>query len=143
MKISSTAPRRRRLAPGITLVELAVVVGVLLLLVTVLALSARAWKEGTERARCIMNIRQMQMSVRAYANLNNLEPGTNLGGAAPAVNLLGELAGPGKFVPQLPMCPGNGLYFYGGDVIPPVGALYMSCSLSGSRGHEPQDFSDW
>lgn len=144
MKLSPTVTSSPRpLARGITLIELAVVVAVLLLLVAVLAFSARAWKEGTERARCIMNIRQMQMSVRAYANLNNLEPGTNLGSPTPAVTLLGELVGPGKFVPELPVCPGNGMYFYGGDVIPEVGALYLSCSLAGVRGHEPQEFSDW
>lgn len=133
----------RRLAPGMSLVELAVVILVLLILVSVLLLGAHGWKQGVDRARCIVNIRQMQMSVRALAAANEYPPGADLGAATPPVNVLAELIGPGHYVPELPTCPGPGIYFFGGDVIPVQGQLYMSCSLASSHGHEPKDFSDW
>jgi hypothetical protein len=126
-----------------TLIELAIVVLVLLGLFSVIFIGARGWQRGTERARCIMNIRQMQMSMRAFSALREYEPGTNLSLAQPPVNVLAEMVGPGSFVPQLPVCPGIGIYFFGGDVIPEIGQLYMQCSVGLSQRHRPRDFSTW
>ena len=135
--------RTRSLARGMTLVEMTVIVLVLLVLTTLLWFGATSWKNGTDRARCIMNIRQMQVSVRSYANTTPHQPGSDLSMVVPPVNVLAELVGPGKYVPELPHCPANGIYFFGGDVIPDIGQLYMSCSLASSRGHAPKDFSNW
>ena len=126
-----------------TLVELAIVIVVLLTLVTILLIGARGWKKGTDRARCIVNIRQMQLSVRAYASFRGLSPGHDLSQDSPPVTLLGELVGPGNYVPSLPTCPSDGLYFYGGDVVPEFGMLYMTCSLGMSAGHQPENYDDW
>lgn len=125
-----------------TLVELTMVILVMLALVGVLFVGARGWRNGTDRARCILNIRQMQMSVRAYASSHGYEPGTDLATMAPPVNLLGELVGVGKYVPALPRCPGNGIYLFDGDVVPDVGALYMRCSLA-ADGHVPNPTNNW
>lgn len=127
---------------GMTLVETTLVLLVLLTLVSVLLVAASGWKRGTNRARCILNIRQMQMSVRAYASAASFDPGRDLTQEAPPINLLSELVGPGSFVPELPHCPGRGLYFFGGDVIPEIGSLYLRCSLA-SQGHEPEQFGNW
>lgn len=125
------------------MMELAVMIAVLVLLVSVLFVAATAWQRGTDRARCILNIRQMQMSVRAYSRAHELEPGTDLSAKDPPLTLLAELVGPGDFVPELPRCPGGGMYFFGGDVIPESGQLYMTCSLGTSEGHQPDSSVSW
>ena len=132
-----------RLVRAMTVLELTVVITMLLVIVSITLLGAGAWKRGVDRARCIMNIRQMQVSLRSYANLKEYEPGFDLTEEDPDLSLLGELVGPGKFVPELPRCPSGGWYFYGGDVIPPVGALYTNCSLSGSEEHRPAKHGGW
>ena len=131
--------RRRR---GMTLIELTMVILVLIALIGLLFVGARGWRNGTDRARCILNIRQMQMSVRAYSSSHGYEPGTDLATLAPPVNLFGELVGIGKYVPELPRCPGNGIYQFNGDVVPDIGTLYMTCSLA-DQGHVPDSISHW
>ncbi len=132
-----------RLGRGMTLAELTVVIMISLIVLSVTMAAAAAWKKGVDRARCIMNIRQMQVSVRAYSNLRELDPGDDVSEEFPEGHLLEELVGPGGFVPRLPRCPGGGMYLYGGDVIPAVGVLYMRCSLAERDGHRPEEAWDW
>ncbi|MFP6867125.1 MAG: type II secretion system protein [Roseibacillus sp.] len=139
---SSERLASRRACRGLTLVELTMVILVILALVVMLFVGARGWKNGTDRARCILNIRQMQMSIRAYSSATEYQPGTDLSMKIPSVNLLAELVGVGKYVPVLPRCPGNGTYEFGGDVVPEIGSLYMRCSLA-SQGHEPESIASW
>jgi prepilin-type N-terminal cleavage/methylation domain-containing protein len=54
---------------GMTLIELTVVILVLLSLISVLFIGAKAWKDGSDNANCIMNIRNFQTGARSYANL--------------------------------------------------------------------------
>lgn len=139
MNLPVTPPRRRGLSPGMTLIELTVVILVLLALITTLFIGARAWKRGSDRAGCIMTIRKMQQAVRSYANLSAFNPGQNI---AP-INLQNALIGPGQYVESTPECPGNGTYTYGGNVIPATGTLYINCSLATSDNHQPEDTSAW
>ncbi|MGC4017627.1 MAG: prepilin-type N-terminal cleavage/methylation domain-containing protein [Luteolibacter sp.] len=44
---------------GMTLLELTVVILVLLSLISILFIGAKAWKKGSDRAGCIMNIRNL------------------------------------------------------------------------------------
>lgn len=125
------------------MIELSVVVLVLLSLTVVLYIGFRGWQRGTERARCMLTLRQMQMSVRAFAASNDHEPGKDLAALDPPVSLLAELVGPGKYVPELPRCPGAGMYLFGDDVVPALGQLYMRCSLATEDGHEPDDLAGW
>ena len=124
-----------------TLLELTVVILVLLSLITILFVGARSWKRGSDRAICIMNISNIQKGVRGYSNLYGLDPGSNVPG------LQSKIIGFGRFVETTPSCPGGGDYTFGGalgsDTIPPVGSLYLECSLSGSLEHEPPNSSDW
>ena len=55
---------------GMTLIELTVVILVLLSLISILFVGARAWKKGSDRAGCIMNIRNVQQGVRSFQNIN-------------------------------------------------------------------------
>lgn len=120
-----------------TLVELTVVILVLLTLITVLFMSAKAWKRGSDRTLCIMNLQNVQKGVRGYMNLYGFAPGQTVTG------LKSKVIGLGCFVESEPACPKDGVYTYGGDIVPAVGVLYMTCSLATSETHEPSNYIDW
>lgn len=139
MTLSTRPTRSRRNLGGMTLIELTVVILVLLSLVMILFLGAQAWKRGTDRASCLMQIRQVQVAVRSYSNLNEFRMGDDVS----PVDLKAVLVGNSDWVQQSPVCPGGGTYSYGGNIIPPLGRLYMDCSLAASDDHEPEDFAGW
>lgn len=124
-------------APGLTLLELTVVILVLLSLIGVLFVGGSAWKKGSDRALCIGNLQNVQKGVRGYSNLYGYDPGDVVAG------LESKVIGAGKFVENHPDCPGGGTYSYLGDQVPVVGTLYISCSLAASEQHEASDTSDW
>ena len=68
MKMNKTATK---LKPGMTLIEITVVILVLLTLIAVLFIGANIYKRGADRAACILNQRNIQQAVRADQNLNN------------------------------------------------------------------------
>lgn len=126
---------------GMTLLELTVVILVLLSLISILFIGAQAWKRGSDRAMCIVQIQNVQKGVRSFSNLYGYSPSQSVAG------LQMRVIGLGKFVEDTPDCPGSGTYTFGQafgvDTIPPVGELYMGCSLSGSDDHIPSNFADW
>ena len=126
---------------GMTLLELTVVILVLLSLISVLFVGANAWKRGSDRTLCIMNIRNVQNAVRSFSNLYGYKPEDNVTG------LQVRVIGPGKFIEPAPTCPSAGTYSYGpdfgNDTIPPIGELYMQCSLSATAEHVPQNADYW
>lgn len=125
---------------GITLLELTVVILVLLSLISILFIGAMAWKRGSDRTLCIMNIQNVQKGVRSFSNMYGYGPGQSVTG------LQMRVIGFGNFVDKTPSCPSSGSYSYGGvggaDTIPEVGELYLNCSLSAS-GHVPAKHDDW
>jgi len=125
-------------ARGMTLLELTVVILVLLTLIAVVFIGANAWKSGSDRVLCILNLQSVQKGVRSYSNLNGRNPGETIPG------LQSEIIGLGRFVEAMPECPGEGSYATTGDLIPPLGSLYLECSLSTSGApHEPLNAEDW
>ena len=124
-----------------TLLELTVVILVLMTLITTLFFGAQAWKRGSDRALCIIHIQNVQKAVRSYSNLYGHSPGASV------INLQTQVIGLGRFVEVVPTCPGNGTYSYGqtygSDTIPPLGELYLQCSLAVTNQHEPPVHSDW
>ena len=144
---------------GMTLLELTVVILVLLSLISILFIGARAWKKGSDRAASILQIRNTQQAVRSFSNMNGRNPGDTVAAApanvvtgAPAVLALdAEIFGAGKFIENDPR--GTGRHPAGGTfvfataaptVIPVVGALYMRTT----GGTAPDDFNpsahaDW
>lgn len=136
-------PRKFGTVPGLTLLELSIVILVLLAFIAVMFIGARSWKRGTDRAACIMNLRQVQLAVRSYANTQGLDEDIDVGLLSPAVNLPAELFGPDKFIERQPLCPAGGLYVLDGDHIPPRGALYMNCTLALSLNHVPDKLGAW
>ncbi|MDP0492002.1 MAG: prepilin-type N-terminal cleavage/methylation domain-containing protein [Verrucomicrobiota bacterium JB023] len=71
MKLTNTQINSKR---GMTLLELTVVILVLLSLISILFVGARAWKKGSDRAGAIMVIRNAQQGVRAAANMKGIQP---------------------------------------------------------------------
>jgi type II secretory pathway pseudopilin PulG len=70
MKLTHTNIKR---AKGMTLLELTVVILVLLSLISILFIGARAWKKGSDRSANILNVRNVQQAVRGHANMQSLE----------------------------------------------------------------------
>lgn len=124
-----------------TLIEMTVVILVLMSLITLLFIGARAWKNAADRAACIVQIQEVQKAVRSHANLYGFSPADN------APGLLSQIVGPGRYVEMTPVCPGGGSYTfgqaYGVNTIPPVGTLYLECSLAVSEQHEPENHLNW
>jgi len=130
-------PVENQRARGMTLLELTVVILVMLTLISILFVGANAWKNGSDRVLCILNLQSVQKGVRSYSNLTGRNPGETVPG------LQAEVIGFGRFVEVMPACPAQGAYTTTGDVIPPLGSLYLECSLSASGSHEPLNAEDW
>jgi len=118
-----------------TLLEMTVVILVLLSLIVTLFIGAQAWKRGSDKASCILNIRNDQNVIRSYQNINALEAGTS-------VDVTNDLTGSGNFIQTLPVCPAGGSYSYGTS-IPVVGSLIVACSLESIDDHIPAEYSGW
>ncbi len=73
MKLNNTLSMKRK--AGMTLLELTVVILVLLSLISILFVGARAWKKGSDRSANIMNIRNCQQAMRGQENMKSLDKG--------------------------------------------------------------------
>ncbi|MDF1825670.1 MAG: hypothetical protein P1U68_13575 [Verrucomicrobiales bacterium] len=124
----------RAACSGITLIEMTLVVSVLLGLISFSFLGANAYKRGTDRATCIIQVVEVQKGLRSYCNFNENVPGDTV------PNLKGAIIGPGKFVDEMPVCPSGGTYQFSGNVIPDTGNTFMSCLL---EGHTPATTEGW
>ena len=136
---ASFPPRllRSRALPGLSLIELTVMIFIMLLLTSILVIGARAWKRGSDRALCIANITAVQKAVRGYANMSGRSPGDTV------LGLEARVVGPDQFFESLPVCPGSGVYTLGGDLVPVLGDLYMTCSLDVAEEHTPDVTINW
>lgn len=122
---------------GLTLIEITLVIAVLLGLISVLFIGVSAYKEGSNRAKCILNISNVQKAVRSYQNLYELEVADALANAT--------IMGTGKMLETVPGCPTTtGTYTFLA-VVPAIGTPYLTCSLAGSAAsqHNPSSVSGW
>jgi prepilin-type N-terminal cleavage/methylation domain-containing protein len=106
---------------GTTLIELSVVIAVLLLLVGVLFIGITAWRNGANTAACIINLSSIQKAARGYANMNQLNTGSEL-----TVTTLTSAG----FWGTVPVCPAGGTYSPK-IVVPSQGTAYMTCNFAG------------
>lgn len=142
MKLTHTQ-NMKATKPGLTLLELTVVILVLLSLISILFIGARAWKKGSDRAASILQIRNVQQAVRSFSNLNQADIGD-------AVNTTetveGDIFGPGNFIENSPVGnhPAGNDYDYALlAVVPPVGTLFMTTTGTGTNaGDELPAFYD-
>ncbi len=121
---------------GLTLIEITLVIAVLLGLISVLFIGVSAYKEGSNRSKCILNISNVQKAVRSYQNLYEKNEGDTLA--------MSTIAGTGKLLETVPTCPSSGTYSVVGS-IPTVGTAYLSCSLSAvaDGDHKPTTTTGW
>lgn len=127
MKLNHTSLVKRKTA-GMTLLELTVVILVLLSLISILFIGARAWKKGSDRAANILNVRNVQQAVRANANVKGLSIGDNLDKSDIVGGLpVGVTTGTGKegYLKD-PQPPVTGQTYKYGTKVPVVGALYIT-----------------
>jgi prepilin-type N-terminal cleavage/methylation domain-containing protein len=126
MKLTNTQTMKRK--SGMTLLELTVVILVLLSLISILFIGARAWKKGSDRAASILQIRNVQQAVRSYSNMNGKNAGDTV------TTLKAEVFGAGKFIevdPTGTTHPAGSTVTYtisAPTVIPQFGTLYLTVS---------------
>ncbi len=128
---------------GMTLIELTVVIMVLLGLITVVFVGGKAWKRGSDRSMALIMIRNAQMGLRAYCQIEDVTtptypnlPEALFGQDRFVSNGIDRETGLAKPAGTLPNHPVSGLSFDyvagDGDVVPPLGTLYI-CT-GGSSG---------
>lgn len=128
---------------GVTLIELSIVTVVLLSLAAILMVGANAWRRGSDRAACVINIRNVQTSVRSYQNLYGYNPGTMPYAENGTQSIAEHLHHKGfitndlhKSIKGYGECPGGGKYHMPREnVFPAVGKLYLNCSLESEQEH--------
>ena len=121
---------------GLTLIEVTLVIAVLLGLISVLFIGVTAYREGSNRAKCILNITNVQKAARSYQNLYELAPGVAL--------LPEKIIGTGLMIETTPVCPSGGTYTPA-NVVTAINTPYYTCSKSADAdgGHRPKSTTGW
>ncbi len=112
---------------GLTLIEVTLVVALLLGLISVTFIGVKTYKEGADRAKCLVTSASVQKAMRSYQNMYELEEGDSL--------LDSSLIGPGKMFEVKPECPRYGGYVWN-MVVPGIGTPYIDCA-------DPDNSSDY
>ncbi len=139
MKTNTLNQKRKA---GMTLLELTVVILVLLSLIAILFVGARAWKRGSDRAACLINIRNMQQAMRGDQNMRNSAPGG-------AGLLYANIVGASAYITNAPTCPTDKstVYTYDADGnYPALGNLYAVCAQAteaANHVYTAGDVADW
>ena len=121
---------------GLTLIEVTLVIAVLLGLISVLFIGVSAYKEGSNRSKCILNISNVQKAVRSYQNLYEKAVTDPIAKTT--------IAGPGKLLETEPTCPSGGTYTWSAT-IPAVGTAHLTCSKAAvaDGDHKPTTTAGW
>ena len=119
MKLTNTHNMKRK--SGMTLLELTVVILVLLSLISILFIGARAWKKGSDRSSNIMNLRNTQQAMRGHQNMNELA----VGAAFTQTMLVDYMKFPATVAT---------VTYTAGTVIPATGTLWLTASADGLAG---------
>lgn len=134
-----------------TLLELTVVICVIMALTAILCLGARAWKGGADRTGCLLNIRNVQTSVRSYQNMYGYSAGGMPYAEGGTQDIAAHMYAKG-YITQHQLsaiqghesCQGGGTYeCEHPDTFPLSGQLYISCSLAATKKHEMAPDVEW
>jgi prepilin-type N-terminal cleavage/methylation domain-containing protein len=147
----SIRPPRVFAQRGMTLIEMSVVITVLLSLVSILFMATNAWKRGSDRAACIVTLRNVQVAVRSYQNLYAYSNGGHPYAEYGTQDIARHLVEKGYLENSLYQlasgqrsCTGGGTYERRQpDVFPALGSLYVQCSLASSADHFPTKTAEW
>jgi type II secretory pathway pseudopilin PulG len=121
MKLTNTLTMKRK--AGMTLLELTVVILVLLSLISILFIGARAWKKGSDRAANILNIRNVQQAVRAHANVRGLQVNDAL--------VSTDIVGANKYIGTV-TAPNSEITYGYLAIVPDFGTLYLTQTYTGT-----------
>ena len=116
-----------KLKPGMTLIEITVVILVLLTLIAVLFIGANIYKKGANRAACILNIRNIHQAVRADQNLNKKNTSDELVRTV----IMGDSE---AYIENEPTCPADGGAYGLVGTYPLTGVVAATCTNSGAAG---------
>ena len=144
MKLNKTKAK----VAGLTLIEITLVIAVLLGLISVLFIGVSAYREGSNRSKCILTISNVQKAVRSYQNLYELDEGDTLEYAT--------IIGDGRMLEVLPTCgsldPDNApdpatsfsaAGYNGTGTVPVVGTPYLTCIEATNLDHAPNSTTGW
>jgi prepilin-type N-terminal cleavage/methylation domain-containing protein len=138
MKLSHT--RFIKAKSGMTLIELTVVILVLLSLISILFIGAKAWKVGSDRAANVMNLRNVQQAVRGHAAMNDIPQEDKtvtpniVGGAVTEDNIFGvNDDGVGGYL-RKPAPVATVSYTVPAQINTAVGVLWLDPSTTGKVG---------
>ena len=132
MKHTQTNNKREA---GMTLIEVTLVIAVLLGLISILFIGVNAYKRGTDRAKCVLNVSTVQKAVRSYQNLYELDEGDGLTQTT--------LVGSGKMFEVAPACPTTGNGYTWGAAVPVTGVQYCQCDDATGTDHQPTNITTW
>lgn len=103
----------------------------LIAILATLFVGARAWKKGSDRAHCSLNVRNVQQAIRGYEGVSSL-------GASSPIQW-DKIFGKDGYLRIRPTCPGGGTYTFT-ETVPQLGKLACKCS---NPDHEPPNHKDW
>jgi len=106
-----------------TLLELTVVILVLLSLITILFIGARAWKRGSDRSANMMNLRNTQAAMRSHQNLRDLAVGQPF-----TIAQLGDYM-------RMPTPPNSDIGYIPFEIITQTGYLWINPQFEGAIGY--------
>lgn len=138
MKLTHTTKRKA----GMTLLELTVVILVLLSLISILFIGARAWKKGSDRAANILNIRNVQQAVRGHENMRSLAVGNGIS----MTTLFGDGTAANQGYLKEPQSPVSGITYVGKYLlaVPEVGVLFLDPEYTVTKtDYHPTDTANW
>jgi prepilin-type N-terminal cleavage/methylation domain-containing protein len=124
MKLTNTQSMKAK--SGMTLLELTVVILVLLSLISILFVGARAWKKGSDRATNILNFRNAQQAMRGHANMKQIL----ISGACTSDDIYGPTAYLKKPTPPNTEI---GTEYTTGTTVPEVGTLWLTAAYGGAN----------
>jgi len=138
MKLNKTTKKQA----GLTLIEITLVIAVLLGLISVLFIGVSAYKEGSNRSKCILTISSVQKAVRSYQNLYEIDNGAAMAYAT--------IIGSGKMLEVLPACGSidgdnapdpatswSAAGYASTEIIPEPGTPFITCIEATSLSHAP------
>jgi hypothetical protein len=123
---------------ALTLVEMSMVIGLILSLISLLFYGVANFRAQADKSRCVIKQSQLQKNLRTYCAFNNLEPGTawpTTGGAnrASQANFEGGLTDPTALIDPL-----NTAYDATGVIKgnPALGSLGYQCPITARPSHK-------
>jgi len=117
MKIKTQNKRQK----GMTLIEITLVIAILLGLIAILFLGISAYKKGSDRSKCILQMSTIEKLVISHGNMYEILPGQALAN--------GLLVSEG-YLPSAYLCPADSTIYAYLDVMPTGAtgtAAYASC----------------